>query len=132
MDEFAGMVFAILQAVNATSGLRMVHITGVPDQVACEELLLGATEEDFNGRILVERAVCVRRLPDDYMQALLNKPIPDVMIVSYEIRHGERGWPARHLFYGVAEDFQSTEGCDIFSDQYRHLSADVKCINGYD
>lgn len=131
MDEFAGMVFAIVQAVNATSGLRMVHITGAPNQAACEELLSGATEIDYEN-ILVERAECVTRVPGDYMQALLNKPIPDVLILSYEISINQRDWPARHLFYGVAEDYQSTEGCDAFAVRYRHLSTDIKCINGYD
>ena len=132
MNEFVGMVFAIVQVVNMTSGLRMVHITGMRDQVACEETLLGATEDDFDGRILVERVECVSRLPGDYMQAVLNMPISNTMIVSYEVAHSDGLWPARHIFYGVAKQWQSQAGCEMLAAEYRQFSDDVRCINGYE
>ena len=132
MDEFMGLVFAIIQVANATSGLRMVHITGVPDQAACEEILSGARENDFGGTILVERAECVNDLPADYVQALLNKPIPDTMIVSYQVTFDQSEFPVRHLFYGVAKNYQSPEGCKALMANYRRFSTNIRCINGYD
>ena len=131
MNGIVGVIFAIVQVVNTASGLRMVSITGVPDETACEELLSGTTEDDFGGTISIERAECVNELPADYMQAVMNEPIPDVIIISYEITRDGRQWPARHLFYGVAEPFQSERGCNALAAPYRQFSDDLRCINGY-
>lgn len=131
MDEFIGLIFAIVQSVSTANGLRMVNIVGVPNVAACESYIDGARQGDPTGQTSIERAECVDTLPADYQEAMLERPIPFTMTVAYEISQQGRQWPVRIIHSGLAEQWQSDAGCDLLVQQYRTISGPVRCINGY-
>lgn len=129
MNEILGVtIFAIVQMVNTINGIRTVHITGAADESECQDSIKSFTEDDLGGIVLFERAECTSELEPDYIQAILDKPIPDVMYVSYQIDVLAGPFPVRVLFSGVAEEWKSREGCEALAARYHHIDANARCI----
>ena len=129
MNELASVtIFAIVQIFNTNTGLRMVNVTGLPDEAACVSYL--SDDEDYGGIIITERAVCVDELPSVYAPAFRNESIPGVVYLSMSYLQDGNTWPTRFLFFGVAPEWRSQEGCDLLAASYRELAhgGKIDCI----